>query len=314
MSLATEPDHSTPNSLDRGVTTKPRMRRRLLKPGPSTLRTLIEHAKVELIPMASLERAVTGLVPGSSISMTCSPAKGIGATLDQCEPLIAAGYHVTPHISARMVESPEHLREIRGRLVELGIREIFVVAGDAETPGNFFDAIEFITAFIELDDAAGTDARQVDHIGYTSYPDSHPFISNEQLHDALHAKQALILDSGRTGHVSTQMCFSADQIRTWIREERAAGFTIPVHLGVPGVIDKTKLMTMGMRLGVGTSLRYLKKNKKALGKLLTQRSFQPDMLLKPLADELDELGIGGIHLYTFNQVEATETWRAATLA
>jgi methylenetetrahydrofolate reductase (NADPH) len=293
---------------------KSRMRRRLLKPANSTLRTLIENAKVELIPMKSLERAVGELQPTSNISMTCSPARGIEATLDESAPLIAAGHHVTPHMSARMVESPEHLHAIHGRLVELGIREIFVVGGDAETPGCFFDAIEFIAAFIELDDAAGSDARQVDHIGYTSYPDSHPFITNEQLHDALHAKQALILGSGRTGHVSTQMCFSADQIRLWLRKERAAGLTVPVHLGVPGVIDKTKLMTMGMRLGVGTSLRYLKKNKKALGKLMVQRSFQPDMLLRPLADELDDLGIGGIHLYTFNQVEATETWRAATLA
>jgi methylenetetrahydrofolate reductase (NADPH) len=313
MSLATE---ITPN--DRAdlshSTVKPRMRRRLLKPGRSTLRTLIESAKVELIPMKSLERAATELRPNSDVSMTCSPAKGIGATLDESEQLIAAGHHVTPHISARMVESPEHLVDIRYRLIQLGIREIFVVAGDAEAPGCYFDAIEFITAFIELDDAAGTDSRQVDHIGFTSYPDSHPFISNEQLHDALHAKQALILDSGRTGHVSTQMCFSADQIRIWLRKERAAGFTIPVHLGVPGVIDRTKLMTMGMRLGVGTSLRYLKKNKKALGKLMVQRSFQPDMLLKPLVDELDELGIAGIHLFTFNQVAATETWRTATLA
>ncbi len=110
------------------------------------------------------------------------------------------------------------------------------------------------------------------------------------------------------------MCFSADQIRNWLRMERASGLTVPVHLGVPGVIDKTKLMTMGVRLGVGTSLRYLSKNKKALGKLMTQRSFEPDMLLRPLAGDLNELGIEGIHLYTFNQVEAAEQWRERTLA
>ena len=103
------------------------------------------------------------------------------------------------------------------------------------------------------------------------------------------------------------MCFSAEQIRTWLRAERDAGLTVPVHLGVPGVIDKSKLMTMGMRLGVGTSLRYLSKNKKALGKLMTQRSFEPDALLRPLAADLEPFGIDGLHLYTFNQVDATET-------
>ncbi len=290
------------------------LRRPLLEPGPSRLRSMIEAAKVELIPMKSLERAMTELVAGSQISMTCSPAKSIEATLDETAVLVAAGHNVTPHIAARMVQTPDHLTAIRQRLVEIGVREIFVVGGDAAEPGCYFDAVEFIAAFIEHDDADGRDRRQVDHIGYTSYPDAHPFITNEQLHDALHAKQRLILDSGRTAHVSTQMCFSADQIRTWLRAERASGFTVPVHLGVPGVIDKSKLLTMGVRLGVGTSLRYLTKNRKALGKMMTQRSFEPDQLLRPLAGDLIDLGIEGIHLYTFNQVAATEAWRSTTLA
>lgn len=275
---------------------------------------MIRNAKVELIPMKSLERAVTELVPHSSISMTCSPAKSIETTLDESAALVAAGHHVTPHISARMVQTPEHLVTIRDRLVEIEIRDIFVVGGDADPPGCFFDAIEFIEAFIALDDADGPAHRQIDHIGYTSYPDSHPLIGSEQLHDALHVKQHMILASGRTAHVSTQMCFSADQIRTWLRGERAAGLTVPVHLGVPGVIDRTKLMTMGVRLGVGTSLRYLSKNRKALGKMMTQRSFEPDQLLRPLAGDLADLGIEGIHLYTFNQVAPTEAWRTKILA
>ena len=288
--------------------------RGLLQPGPSHLRSMIRDAKVELIPMKSLERAITELAPHSSISMTCSPAKSIEATLDETAALVAAGHRVTPHLSARMVQTPEHLVAIRDRLVEIGIREVFVVGGDADPPGCFFDAVEFIEAFLALDDADGPEHRQVDHIGYTSYPDSHPLIKSEQLHDALHVKQQMILDSGRTAHVSTQMCFSADQIRTWLRGERAAGLTVPVHLGVPGVIDKTKLMTMGVRLGVGTSLRYLSKNRKALGKMMTQRAFEPDQLLKPLAGQFADLGIEGIHLYTFNQVAATEAWRTKTLA
>ena len=239
-----------------------RLRRPLLLPGPSVLRSMIETAKVELIPMKSLDRAISELAPASHISMTCSPAKTIETTLDETAALVAVGHVVTPHIAARMVQSHGHLMQILNRLAEIGTREIFVVGGDADPPGCFFDAIEFIEALIALDDS--NEHRVIDHIGYTSYPDTHPFITDEQLHDALHVKQQMILKSGRTAHVSTQMCFSSDQIRDWLRRERAAGLTIPVHLGIPGVIDKTKLMTMGVRLGVGTSLRYLSKNKKAL--------------------------------------------------
>ncbi len=290
------------------------LRRPLVRPETAPLRQMIADAKIELIPMKSLDQAVTELRPGSSISMTCSPAKSIEATLDECESLLADGHRVTPHISARMVRSPRHLVEIHRRLRELDIREIFVVAGDADPPGCYFDAIEFLDAFLELDDAEGAAARQVDHIGFTAYPDTHPLITNEQLHDALHQKQDMILRTRRSAHVTTQMCFSSDQVRDWLRAERATGLTVPVHLGVPGVIDKTKLMTMGMRLGVGTSLRYLSKNRKAIGSLMTQRSFSPDALLRPLAGDLDRLGIGGIHLYTFNQVADTEDWRTTALA
>ncbi|NND76066.1 MAG: hypothetical protein HKN44_13770 [Ilumatobacter sp.] len=282
-------------------------RRPLVGSDTPHLRSLIEHATLELVPMKSLDRAVSELLPARSISMTCSPARTIEDTLDETAKLVADGHTVAPHISARMVQSAAHLSEIVDRVHEIGTREVFVVGGDADPPGCFFDAIEFLDAFLDLD-------PNVDHIGFPAYPDSHPIIPSEALHAALHTKQAMILESGRTAHVSTQMCFSADQIRQWLLAEREAGLTIPVHLGIPGVIDKAKLMTMGVRLGVGTSLRYLSKNRKAIGKMMTQRAFQPDQLLRPLASELLELGIGGLHLYTFNQVATTEAWRQRILA
>lgn len=278
-----------------------------------TISRLVEEARFELIPMGSLPRAIGELPPGARVSMTCSPNKSIDITLDECEALIDAGHHAVPHISARMVASSEHLASIRARLGRLGIREIFVVGGDADPPGCFFDAIEFLDAFLELDDEGGAAARVVDHIGYTAYPDSHPTISTQQLHDALHRKQAMILESGRTAHATTQMCFSTDMIATWLKRERAAGLGIPIHLGVPGVVERTKLMTMGVRLGVGTSLRYLTKNRRAVGHMMTRRDFEPDALLRPIGDELDELGIEGLHLFTFNQVAATEAWRRRIL-
>ena len=46
---------------------------------------------------------------------------------------------------------------------------------------------------------------------------------------------------------------------------RAAGVTLPVHLGTPGVAELTKLMTISARIGVADSARYLKKNRKMVG-------------------------------------------------
>lgn len=304
--MAARPDSISPATRSLRARRGKSSRRALVHLDTPRMRALIDGATIELIPMKSLDDAVRALRPATRISVTCSPAKSIEATLDETERLIALGHTVIPHISARMVQSIEHLREIADRIAAIGTREIFVVAGDADPPGVFFDAIEFLEAFLALDPG-------VDHIGYTSYPDSHPLIDPAKLHAALHRKQSMILDSGRTAHVATQMCFSAEQTREWLRGERDAGLTVPVHLGVPGVVDRTKLMTMGMRLGVGASLRYLSKNRRSVSRLMTQRAYQPDQLLRPLADDVDTLGITGLHLFTFNQVAATEEWRDRTL-
>ena len=283
-----------------------RLRRATIRPplvdAHSHVAAVLEQSRLEVVPMKSLERAASELLPHSLVSVTCSPAKSIEATLHETENLLAAGHDVVPHISARMVQSNQHLGEITDRLSTLELDQIFVVAGDADPPGIFGDTIDFFESFLALDPS-------VSHIGITGYPDSHPQIDPGRLHEALHRKQQMILGSGRSAHVSTQMCFNPDRIRHWLRHERAAGLSVPVHLGIAGVIDRSKLMATGMRLGVGSSLRYLSKNRSAMGVLMKQRHYQPDQLLRPMASELTELGIEALHIFTFNQVSDTEVWR-----
>ena len=109
------------------------------------------------------------------------------------------------------------------------------------------------------------------------------------------------------------MCFDADAIRSWLTVERAAGLQLPIHLGIPGAVDRTKLLTMGARLGVGASLRFLKKNISTLTRMFAPGGYDPNQLLSPLAGDLEALGIEGLHIFTFNQIEATVEWRDASI-
>ena len=206
-----------------------------------------------------------------------------------------------------MVRDKAHCVELAHWLRDNGITKMFLVGGDQDPPGEYFDAVVFLEDFLQQD-------HGLEGLGVTSYPDHHAFISDEKLHEALHAKQALLAEAGLPGWCSTQMCFDAEVIEAWLRAERAAGLTLPVHLGVSGVVDKAKLMTMGVRIGLGASLGYLKKNRAAITKMLTSTSYDPNDLLMPLSNAALELGIEGVHMYTFNQVEATEAWRAESLA
>ena len=268
---------------------------------------LTRNFTIEVIPMKTLETARTHLPAGAALSVTASPVKGLEATQRLTEEFKAQGFDPVPHISARMIRDRAHGAEIARWLRDNELTKMFLVGGDQEPPGEYADAVVFLKDFLGHD-------HGLEAIGVTSYPDHHAFISDEKLHAALHAKQALLAEANLDGWCSTQMCFDAQVIETWLRTERAAGLTLPVHLGVSGVVDKAKLMTMGVRIGLGASLGYLKKNRAAIAKMMTSTSYDPNDLLMPLSNQAQELGIEGVHMYTFNQIEATEAWRAESLA
>ncbi len=266
---------------------------------------LIDDLTFEVVPMKGVDDAIEALPAGADVSVTCSPVKGIAETQRLAESLAGRGFVPIPHISARMVTDRAHAVELAGWFRANGFDKIFVVGGDAESCGSYLGAVEFLAELLELDHGLTT-------IGVTAYPDSHSFLSTRQLHEALHAKQDLLAAAGVAGYCSTQMCFDPTTVGKWLRAEREHGLTLPVHLGMAGVVDKAKLMTMGARLGVGASLRYLKKNKAAVAKMLTSVSYDPDDLLVPLSADLVDFGVDGLHVFTFNQVASTEAWRTAT--
>ncbi|MEZ5408003.1 MAG: hypothetical protein R2761_08265 [Acidimicrobiales bacterium] len=268
------------------------------------LAALVAAMTYEIVPLRSASDAIAALPPGAAVSITCSPVKGIDATLELSARVRSAGHTPVPHLAARMVDGPAQVARIAAWLRTEGVDRIFLVAGDAEHPaGPYPDGLSLLRALLDADPA-------LTEVGVPGYPDGHPLIPAPVLAEALMAKQAVLAEAGLRGHVSTQMCFDPERITSWVAEARAAGLTLPVHVGVPGVIDRAKLMTMGVRLGVGASLRYLRKNRRALGSLLSAAHYDPATLLEPLAPHLGPLAIDGIHCFTFNQVAATAAWQA----
>lgn len=267
---------------------------------------LTDNLTFELIPLKSLVGAVEALPAGAEVSVTCSPAKGIDETQRITAELQADGYTAIPHFSARMVRDKAHTAELAAWCRELGLTKVFMVGGDAEEPGDYAGAVEFLADFLETD-------HGLDTIGVTAYPDGHVFLSDEKLRWALHEKQRMLSEAGVNGYCSTQMCFDPDTIAKWLRTEREQGLTLPVHLGISGVVDKSKLLTMGARLGIGDSLKYLRKNVGAVVKMMTSVNYDPNDLLLPLSDDLVNLGVEGMHVFTFNQVAATNEWRESVL-
>lgn len=268
---------------------------------------LVEGLTFEVIPLKSLDAALEALPPRSRVSVTASPVKGQNATCEIAERAMAMGHLAIPHVSARMVPEKARTAELAAWMRSAGVKTMFLVGGDADPPGAYFDALSFLRDLLECD-------HGLDTIGVTAYPHGHPLISDRLLHEALHAKQRLLASAGLNAYCSTQMCFDPARIKRWLRAERAAGLDLPVHLGIAGVVDRARLLTMGARLGIGPSLRYLRKNRAAITRLMTVASYNPDDLLVPLSSSLDELDVRGLHVFTFNQVAATARWQSSCLS
>jgi methylenetetrahydrofolate reductase (NADPH) len=265
---------------------------------------MVHEAYMEIFPTNTIESKLEVLEPGSYVAVTCSPRKGADETLDMSERLAKRGFKVVPHIAAKMVRNKAHLREIVAHLNDLPIISIFVPGGDAETPlGDYPTSLSLLRDLAELE-------HKFTEIGVAAHPEGHPAVNDDVLLEALVGKQEL------ANYLVTQMCFDADVISNWLIAIRERGVTLPAWLGIPGVGERTALMKTSMRIGVGDSLRYLKKNPKVAMKFMLSSEYRPDDLLFDLAPHLadPQYKIDGFHVYCFNQVARTEQWRHDFLA
>lgn len=262
------------------------------------LQQLLAEPRLEVIPVKGIEQKVAALPLGTTVTVTASPAQGLDRTLDVSTMLAARGYDVVPHLAARMVAGRGHLERIVERLDDAGIREVFVVGGDADPPaGDYAAAGDLLEALAGL-------SHPFTRIGIGAYPEGHPLIDGPELLEALRRKQPL------ASHLVTQLCFDSDALMTWIRMIRAEGISLPVVVGLPGVVERRKLAEISLKTGVGTSLRYLRRHARQLGALARTRRYDPSPLAASVAVRAEEPGAGvsGAHLFTFNQVEATWDW------
>jgi len=237
------------------------------------------------------------------VAVTSSPTRGVAATLQLCEQLARAGFRVAPHLAARLVRDEEHLRDILDRLGEIGVHDVFVIAGDVDTPvGKFGGAAALLAAMAEL-------GHRLDDVGISGYPESHPFISDETTIQVMFDKEPFAT------YIVSQLCLDAAVIAWWIGAVRARGVRLPIYIGIPGPIEGTRLLRIATKIGVGESRRFLRRHGGLLARMLLRGRYRPDSLIERLSPEIDdpENRIAGFHVYTFNELAATERWRREAL-
>jgi methylenetetrahydrofolate reductase (NADPH) len=238
-----------------------------------------------------------------TVTVTASPAKGLDPTLDLTERLTGRGYHVVPHLSARLVRDNAHLADIVARLSASGVDDVFVPAGDADPPAGRFDsALPLLDRLAEM-------GSPFSRVGVTGYPQSHPKIDDDVTIQAMWDKRH------HATYLVSNLCFDPVTLRKWIARVRARGVTLPMFVGIAGPVDRTRLVRMAAKAGVAESARFLAGHTGWFLRLSAPGGYSPDRLLERTGATLaaPASAVEGLHVFTFNQLRQTEQWRRALL-
>jgi methylenetetrahydrofolate reductase (NADPH) len=236
-------------------------------------------------------------LPGPAVlTVTCSPRHGPDHTVEFGARLRRLGHTVIVHLAARMVRDVEHADALLRSMARAGINDALVIGGDSPEPlGAFSSAGELLEVLVQH-------PQRPRSIGIAAYPEGHPLIDEQTLWSALERK-AVWAD-----YMTTQMCFEPEGLVRWLRSAREREVRLPVMIGLPGVVDRRRLLEVSIRIGVGPSVAFLRKQRGV--RELLSRGSPADRLLAALAPSLrqPEAGVSGFHYCTFNQLLDTWAW------
>jgi methylenetetrahydrofolate reductase (NADPH) len=275
-----------------------------LQNAETTVEQLVASANVEVIPLRGAEEKTANVPTGTAVTITCSPKFGLDRTLDHVLHARDSGHRVVPHLAARMVEDEAQLQRFLSVTGSAGVDDLYVIGGDGEeSVGEYSEAFEVIEAVQGLE-------HDVRRIGVGCYPEGHPNIPDAVLLDALHRKQQY------ADYMVSQLCFDATTFTNWLRKVRADGIVLPVRIGIAAPLQTRKLIELSLKIGVGSSVKFLTKQHGFVGNLLLGRSYAPETLISQIVEQpdFDELGIEGLHMFSFNQIDATVEWQSRTAA
>jgi len=247
-------------------------------------------SRFEILPFGAGEEQAAQLPEHVRLTVTCSPKHGPDLSVEVGSRLRAMGHEVTIHLCSRMVRDRAHLDDLLARMADAGIDDAFVVGGDATQPlGEYSSAVQLLPLIHEHPNRPRA-------LGIAGYPEAHPLIEPATLAGALEQKLPY------ADYVTTQLCYEPDSILRFARQ-----IDLPVIVGMPGIVDPKRLLEISVKVGVGPSLRYLRKQHKQRGlRRLFRLSGSADALYDALAPHTD--AIDGFHYFTFNRLLDTWNW------
>jgi methylenetetrahydrofolate reductase (NADPH) len=247
------------------------------------------------------------LAPGTTVNVTFLPGSDPMDTVAVAERLHNDGMNAVPHLAARSLRDADQLDALLAAYTSrAGVKEVLVIGGGVDNPvGAFADSMQVLeTGLIQR--------HGIQNIGVAGHPEGSPDITQDEIAEALAAKNALAVRDGLNMYIETQFCFEAAIVLEWERAVRAAGNALPIRIGIPGPATIKTLFRFAQISGIGPSMRFISKQARNVAKLMTVQS--PHLLLADLAAGMaadSDCLIQHFHFYPFGGFAKTAAYANA---
>jgi len=216
------------------------------------------------------------------------------------------GYPVMPHFPARIIKDKATLDNwIAMYKGEAGVDQALLLAGGVTTPHGDFDSS------MQLLESGLFDGFKRLHVA--GHPEGNkdidPSGGTANVDDALRWKQKFSETTDAEMALATQFAFEAGPIIEWADSLKAAGITIPIHIGIAGPAKLQTMIKFAIACGVGPSLKVLQKRAKDVTKLLLP--FEPTQVLTELAAHKaanPDSNIERVHFFPLGGIKTNANW------
>lgn len=272
----------------------------------SALAELLRHASIEVMPRTATKLAEAALPRGTRAYVAHIDGTPIEEMVATAALVRAAGLEPMPHFPARMIADRAMLDDWIARYQgEAGVRQALVLAGGVRSPRGAYHASTQLLDSGAFDRAGFTDLHVAGHPEGSR--DIDPGGGTRNVSEALRWKQAFSARTDARMAIVTQFAFDPQPVIEWAHGLRAAGVTLPIHVGLAGPAKLQTLIRFGVACGVGPSLRVLHKRALDMRRLLVP--YEPTEMALGVASAHAGL-IDRFHLFPLGGVGPAARWVA----
>lgn len=285
------------------------VRRKPAPAAPLAVAGFIEDFSIEVMPRTASQIAdFRAILPaGTRVYLAHIDGTPMADMLATARRLTDEGFAVMPHFPARGIADRAELARRIAAYADVGVTRALVLAGGMDRPsGAFHEAMQLLET--GLFDRAGFTRLHV-----AGHPEGNrdidPSGGEANVMAALARKDAFQRETDARMAIVTQFAFEAAPIIDWTDRMRAAGLTLPVHIGIAGPAKLQTMLKYAMMCGVGPSLRVLQRRAADLTKLMLP--FEPAEILADLARHKaanPDFAVERVHFFPLGGIGATTDW------